>query len=124
MKTIKIIVAIVCFLLISTNVFSTCTESFSWLPNTEPNVSHYKIYYGETDGVYPNDVDVGKPEPIDGRCNGDVEELDCDKQYYFVCVAVNFYGKESLYSDQVIVTTDDGAPSPPRDFKVVAKESM
>jgi len=118
MKTLIIIF----FLLTSATVFAECSESFSWLPNTEPNVAKYKIYHGEVDGVYPYVTDVGKPDPIDGRCNGTVDGLECDQKYYFVAVAVNFYGTESLYSDQVILTTnatDDDVPSPPRDFKVV-----
>lgn len=116
MKTIIIIF----FLLTSATVFALCSESFSWLPNTESNLAKYKIYHGEVDGIYPNETDVGIPETIDGRCNGTVTGLDYEKQYYFVAVAVNDVGTESSYSVQVILTTAaEDAPEPPKDFRVV-----
>lgn len=56
------------FLFCETAVAGDCIETFSWDPNTESNIAGYKIYYGQTEGgPYPNAVDVGDPEPVDGR---------------------------------------------------------
>lgn len=123
MKVFKILIVTFIFIFQILAVYEVsagdCIEAFSWKPNTEPNVAKYKIYYGTVDGVYPNVTDVGKPEPIDGRCNGTVTGLDCGQTYYFVCVAANFYGKESLYSQQVIVTTSSLVPGPPTSLNII-----
>ena len=85
-----------------TAVAEDCTEIFSWLPNTESNIAGYKIYYGQTEGgPYPNAVDVGNSEPLDGRIYATITVLTCGQPYYFVCVAVNADGIESFYSNSV-----------------------
>ena len=67
-----------CFFPLHETIAADCTESFSWLPNPESNIAGYKIYYGQTDGgPYPNEVNVGSPEPVDGRIYGQVAELTC-----------------------------------------------
>ncbi|MCP3928429.1 MAG: DNRLRE domain-containing protein [Bacteroidetes bacterium] len=104
-----------CLFLFCGTAMADCTETFSWIPNAESNITGYKIYYGQVDnGPYPNIVDVDNPELLDGRIYGTVTGLTCGEQYYFVCVAVNEAGIESGYSDQVIVTPPDpGDTTPP-----------
>ena len=69
-------------------------------------------YGGAQTGPRPPQVDVGNPDPIEGRIYGEVLELTCGQQYYFVCVAVNDKGVESQYSKQVAVIPD-GIPNVP-----------
>jgi hypothetical protein len=91
-----------CFFPLHETIAADCTETFSWLPNSESNIAGYRIYYGQTHGgPYPNVVNVGKPEPVDDRIYGQVAELTCGQQYYFVCTAVDDTGSESAYSDQI-----------------------
>ena len=98
-----LVVASFYFFLLGGTAAANCTETFSWLPNTESNITGYKIYYGETEGgPYPNVVDVGKPGPVDGRIKATIYVLTCGQQYYFVCVAVNKAGFESPYSNSVV----------------------
>ena len=91
------------FLLCETAAAADCTETFSWLPNTESNIAGYTIYYGKTEGgPYPNAVNVGKPGPVGGLIKATITVLTCGQQYYFVCVAVNDVGIESAYSNSVV----------------------
>ncbi|RLD66083.1 MAG: hypothetical protein DRI84_05540 [Bacteroidetes bacterium] len=118
MKIITIATMIVCFLLMSATVFSECSESFSWLPNSEADLEKYIILHGQVDGIYHYETDVGNPELDEkGRCNGTVINLVCGNKYYFVAIAVNTAGDRSAYSDQAVVARA-GAPSAPQDFKV------
>jgi len=95
-----------CFFPLLETIAADCTETFSWLPNTEPNIARYEIHYGLTDnGPYPNVVDVGKSELVAGRIYGQVPELTCEQQYYFVCTAVDNTGSKSAYSDQIELIT-------------------
>jgi len=98
-----LIVASFIFFLFGGIAAANCTETFSWLPNTELDITGYKIYYGQTKGgPYPNVVDVGKPVPVGGRVWATITVPICGQQYYFVCVAVNKAGIESAYSNSVV----------------------
>jgi len=95
-----------CFFPLHETIAADCTETFSWLPNTERNITRYEIHYGLTDGgPYPNEVDVGNPEAVDGRIYGQVPGLTCGQQYYFVSMAFDDAGGKSAYSDQIELTT-------------------
>ncbi|MBT7632322.1 MAG: hypothetical protein HN597_21905 [Desulfobacula sp.] len=92
-----------CFFLFGGTATANCTETFSWLPNTESNIADYTIYYGQTEGgPYANVVDVGLPGPVAGRIYATITVPACGQQYYFVCVAVNDVGIESAYSNSVV----------------------
>ena len=101
-----------CFFSLNETIAADCIETFSWLPNAEPNITRYEIHYGLTNGgPYPNEVNVGRPEPVDGRIYGQIIGLTCGQQYYFVCTAVDDTGSESTYSDQIeLITTADEVP--------------
>ncbi len=98
-----LVIASFCFFLFCGTAIANCTETFSWLPNTESNIAGYKIYYGSTKGgPYPNVVNVGNPGSVGGLIKATVTVLTCGQQYYFVCVAVNDTGFESAYSNSVV----------------------
>jgi len=98
-----LIVASFIFFLFGGTAAANCTEAFSWLPNTELDITGYKIYYGQTKGgPYPNVVDVGKPWPVGGRIWATITVPICGKQYFFVCTAVNEFDNESGYSNSVV----------------------
>ena len=90
---------------------------FSWLPNSESDLAGYKIYYGEIEGgPYPNEIDIGKPDTIDGRIHGEIDGLDCNRIYYFICRAYNSQGEESDNSTQIVITNE--VPGVPKDVVI------
>ncbi len=42
----------------STNVYSA-QATLAWTPNSESDLAGYKVYYGNSSGIYDNSVDVG-----------------------------------------------------------------
>jgi hypothetical protein len=67
----------------------------AWDPNTESDVSGYKIYYGTTSGSYENSVDVGNSTEyvLSGLSKG---------QTYFIAVtAYDGTSNESSFSNEV-----------------------
>ena len=84
-------------------VASDSSIDFSWLPNSESNIAGYKIYYGTTEDVYPNSVDIKNnvPNPTDGRIHGTVPGLMGGTTYYFACKAYNNLDLESDFSNKV-----------------------
>ena len=77
---------------------------FSWLPNSEPNLTGYKIYYGTASRTYTNILDIGLPDPVDGRIHGTVTALTPGETYYFAATAYDSTGAESDYSDEIVYT--------------------
>lgn len=108
-----------CLLIFSQAHAGNCNQNFSWLPNTEPNIAGYKIYYGQTNnGPYPNVVNIGNPSPVDGRITGTVTGLECGQVYYFVCVAVTDTGTESPHSNQARTIPAQAVPGIPEGVNV------
>lgn len=72
---------------------------FSWLPNSaEENVVGYRIYYGSSQDVLDNFVDVGNPAvDTDGRIYYEFQNIPTGT-VYFACTAYNADGMESDYS--------------------------
>lgn len=89
---------------------------FSWLPNTDA-VTGYKIYYGTETGNYTESVDVGNPEPVDGRIIGTVTGIPYGQEYFFAAAAYN-PAQESGYSNEVSYTVEWPVPSSPSDLKL------
>ena len=81
--------------------------TFSWLPNSETELTGYKIHYGTNDnGPYQDIVDVNNPATVDGRVHGTVE-ITQGVQYYAVCTAYT-PDAESDYSTQVAFLIEEG----------------
>ncbi len=74
----------------------------AWDPNTESDLAGYKIYYGNSSGVYSTVVTIGTQTTytISGLAPG---------TYYFAVTAFNTSGLESGYSNEVS-TTVSGTP--------------
>ncbi len=87
---------------------------FSWLQNTEPNLSGYKIYYGTASRTYTSNLDIGLLTPVNGRIHGTVTGLTTGTTYYFAATAYNSEGNESDYSDEIVYTVAAaGSTTPP-----------
>jgi len=69
--------------------------TLAWDANTEPDLNGYKIYYGTTSGSYPSSVAVGNvtTHTVTGLTDG--------QTYYFVATALDTYGNESGYSNEL-----------------------
>ncbi len=81
--------------------------TLQWDPNSEPDLSHYIVYWGTSSGAYTNDSgDIGlvttytRSLPDDGEI------------YYFAVTAVDEAGLESDYSNEVN-TDDEVSGNPP-----------
>ena len=81
--------------------------SLSWVPPSEredntpismAEISGYRIYYGTTQGYYPNQIDVN------GAYTNDTEISLVPGTYYAVVTTVDTDGLESTYSEEVAVT--------------------
>ena len=80
------------------------TATFSWLPNTEADLTGYNLYYGTASRIYDTTLDVGNPVPINGRIQAEIEGLTKGITYYFAVTAYNAAGEESDYSTEVVWT--------------------
>lgn len=98
---------------------STCIAAdltFSWLPNTDATTG-YKIYYGTESGVYTESVDVGNPEPVDGRILGTVTGIPYGQEYFYAATAYN-PSQESDFSNEISYTEDWPKPGTPSDVRL------
>jgi len=87
--------------------------NFSWLPNTETNLTGYEIHYGTISQNYTTVIDVGLPEPVDGRVHATVDDLAEGNTYYFAAMAYDSNGNESDYSQEISYTVTSSEPSLP-----------
>ncbi|HBZ57076.1 MAG TPA: hypothetical protein DEO88_16855, partial [Syntrophobacteraceae bacterium] len=93
-------------LLLAFGIFVCCAQpahaaqvTLAWDPNSQPEVTGYKIYWGVKSGSYSNHVDVGKLT----TCT--LAGLASGTTYYFVATCYTSTGAESGYSNQVSTTT-------------------
>jgi hypothetical protein len=90
--------------LVAFSVATAGSAKVSWDPNTEEDLSGYKIYYGLGSKSYSDVVDVGNVTSIT------LNALDVDRTYYFSVTAYDLAGNESVFSEEVsatITTSDD-----------------
>ena len=104
-------------MLLSSNFSWSAEANFSWLPNSEPNIDSYRLYYGEATRNYSHFVDVN-PNRINGRINGSVDGLEDQQTYYFAVTAFTTTGLESNYSREIVINGSAGGgggeqPDPP-----------
>jgi hypothetical protein len=76
----------------------------SWQPNSEPDLSGYKLYYGTTSRNYIFVRDVGDSTQVQ------VSGLTPGITYYFALTAYDINGNESGYSQEIPFTVADTHP--------------
>lgn len=90
-------------------IFLLCSRLFSqsayisWDPNTEPDLSGYKVYYGTSPGQYAHSIDVGN---VTGYHVTSLEYTT----YYMAVSAYDLSSNESLLSEEVSITLVDTTP--------------
>lgn len=96
-------------------IAQAATVQVTWNPNTEPDLSGYKLYHGTASGQYGEPVDVG-------NVTGHVMEItpEYGATYYFALTAYDTSGNESGYSDEASCFVPDGrAPEKPTGLKAI-----
>lgn len=114
-KTLCIII-----LLLAATTTLAADATFSWLPNSEPDLKGYKIHCGASTRAYTISADVGKPATQAGRVIGGVSGLAESTTYYCAASAYDNAGNQSGYSNEVTVAIGDLPPSPPGGLKYEA----
>jgi len=96
-------------------IAQAATVQVTWNPNTEPDLSGYKLYHGTASGQYGEPVDVG-------NVTGHVMEITPQHgaTYYFALTAYDTSGNESGYSDEASCFVPDGrAPEKPTGLRAI-----
>lgn len=85
---------------------TTGSINLSWTPPTTysdgkalTNLDGYRIYYGTSDGVFTNVINIDNP----GITSYVIENLVSNTYYYFVATAYDIAGNESAYSQAASV---------------------
>src|SRR5215207_8900081 len=95
------------FLLLPLQRMQAASANLEWDPNTESDLAGYRIYYGNTSGVYGATLDVGN------TTRATVENLVVGQSYYFVATAYNTAGLESTPSNEVSFNASGSPNQPP-----------
>jgi len=98
-------------------IAQAATVQVTWNPNTEPDLSGYKLYHGTASGQYGEPVDVG-------NVTGHVMEITPQHgaTYYFALTAYDTSGNESGYSDEATCFIPDGVkPEKPTGLRAIIK---
>lgn len=103
----RIIMATILVLLFSgmaIGVPGTVQWRLSWNPNTETDLSGYKVYYGIASGIYTKVVDVGKVTSY-------VATGNIPQNSFVALTAYDLSGNESAYSAESFFDKDTTAPA-------------
>ena len=96
-------------------IAQAATVQVTWNPNTEPDLSGYKLYHGTASGQYGEPVDVG-------NVTGHVMEItpEYGATYYFPLTAYDTSGNESGYSAEATCFIPDGVkPEKPTGLRAI-----
>ena len=91
--------AVATFALCAPQLFAAQTVSLAWDPNTEPDLGGYRLYYGITNQLVTNTLNISA-----SSTNVTVPGLIEGQTYFFFLTATNTSGLESDPSNQVIYT--------------------
>ena len=92
-------------LLLAQDASANQSVSFAWMPNSEPDVAGYKVYYGVASRSYSNAVDAGN------ATTATVSNLATGTTYYFALVAYNTLGVQSAYTSELVYSVPGAAPA-------------
>ncbi|MBN1480992.1 T9SS C-terminal target domain-containing protein [candidate division KSB1 bacterium] len=84
---------VILFFTVVTQVYSRAV-TLKWNP-VDDLILSYRIYWGTESGDYPYSRDVGD------RTEYKIENLQTDIRYYFTVTAIDYWGNESDYSNEV-----------------------
>jgi hypothetical protein len=76
-----------------------------WLPNAEPDLAGYVVYYGTQPGLYTHRIEVGRQTAYT------IKDLDESRRYFIAVAAVDAAGNESPFSDEVVGEAGGGSSS-------------
>ena len=116
--------SIVCIFI---SFFILCTASLSayaakvaisFIPNSDPLLYSYKVYYGTQSRNYTSEIELNSPEVDNGNIQTEVDGLESGQTYYFAVTSFNEYG-ESDYSNELVYTISNPDSS---DFGIEAGE--
>ena len=82
---------------------SALSVSFSWNPNTEPDIAGYRLHYGTASKSYTQLIDVK-------TTTATVSNLTEGTKYYFAVSAYNTAGAESAFSAELSYPTSPALP--------------
>ncbi|MCW1914789.1 fibronectin type III domain-containing protein [Luteolibacter sp. GHJ8] len=106
-------------LALGNSAFATTSGSVevAWNPNREPDVTGYKIYWGESSRQYTSVQDVGN------NVSGRVSNLTSGQTYYCAVKAYNSAQQESGFSSEVILTYVPDTPPADNSSRIVLLEA-
>ena len=91
---------------ITVTTIGSASVTLSWTPPVEnedgttlTDLAGYYIYYGDTQGTYPNSIRVDNPS-----VSTYIVDNLTPNTYYFVATSFNSMGIESAYSNEAIKT--------------------
>ncbi|MFQ5899950.1 MAG: PKD domain-containing protein [Thermodesulfobacteriota bacterium] len=91
-------------LLMPSSFAGAADVTLSWLPNSEPDIGGYRLYYGNSSWNYTTVLDVGNITNYTITSMGPAD-------YYFALTAYDIYGNESDFSVEVTATIFNQLPS-------------
>lgn len=80
--------------------------TIEWDANQEKDLAGYKIYWGTMSGNYQHQEDVGL------RTQFQINDLEEGIRYYMAVTAVDFWGNESSFSQEIRFVLGDEPPLP------------
>jgi hypothetical protein len=95
MKPFRLSLACLFIFVIHSSLLSAASLTIGWDANSEPDLEGYRVQYGTSSGNYTNEIDAGKVTLKT------ISSLSSGTRYYFVVLAYNTAGEESLPSQEV-----------------------
>jgi hypothetical protein len=102
-RVVLVILLLGCTALVQSSAFADNSVNLAWSASPDPSATGYKVYYGATSGNYTNSLDVGN------STTAIIPGLTAGATYYFVVVAYDASGLESLPSNEVSYTVPGGS---------------
>lgn len=110
----KLLLVFIIVLMTATVYAAKIKVTFVWDRNIEPDLAGYNLCQSSISGMYQNDRIV----PIIEDANTYTLQIDATTDQYFVMTAVDDFGNESDYSNEVIFIVDPSIPAPPKGFGI------